>query len=63
MAAEFIEIIRVTDFERIVRVGYWWHIMDPETGEGKWEWHGPDKKTPVFGAFYYRSQLRGLARE
>lgn len=34
---EFVEVIRSTDFALIVRVGYWFHILDRETGEGKWE--------------------------
>lgn len=59
---EFVEIIRSTDFALIVRVGYWFHMLDRETGEGKWEWHGPEKRRPVFGSFYYPSQLRDPAR-
>lgn len=40
---EFSEVIRLDEFTRIVRVGHWWHMMDRETGEGRWEWHGPEK--------------------
>ena len=44
MAAEFFEMIRLTGSVRILRVGYWWHIVYRETGERKWEWHGPEKR-------------------
>lgn len=50
---EFVEVIRLDEFTRIVRVGYWWHITDPETGEGRWEWHGPQERLQFGRAFQY----------
>jgi len=54
---EFVEVIRLDDFVRIVRVGYWFHELDKETDEGKWEWHGPPKKTQTTRAFSYKEWL------
>jgi len=56
-AREFVEVIRLDDFVQIVRVGYWFHELDKETGEGKWEWHGPDKRTQLTRAFSYKKWL------
>lgn len=39
---QFVEVIRADEFLLIVRVGNWFHKLDKETGEGEWEWHGPD---------------------
>lgn len=50
---DFIEVIRTDVFTRIVRVGHWFHIVDEETGVGKWEWHGPQKRMQLTKAFTY----------